>query len=52
MLIKLKITLKKNIMTKINDILPDEEVFTLVDGDPKTKISEIIGNKKVVLFVC
>ena len=20
---------------KINDILPDEEVFTLVDGDPK-----------------
>ena len=36
---------------KINDILPDEEVFTLVDGDPKKqKISEIIGNKKVVLF--
>ena len=26
---------------KINDILPDEEVFTLVDGDPKKqKISE------------
>ena len=28
---------------KINDILPDKEVFTLVDGDPKKqKISGIV----------
>ena len=36
---------------KINDQLPDEEVFQLISGDPvKKKISEIIKNKKVIIF--
>jgi len=36
---------------KVNDQLPDVEVFQLINGDPvKKKISEIIKNKKVVMF--
>ena len=36
---------------KVNDQLPDIEVFQLVSGNPvKKKISEIINNKKVVMF--
>ena len=36
---------------KINDQLPDEEVFQLISGDPvKKRISEIIKNKKVIIF--
>ena len=36
---------------KVNDQLPDIEVFQLIKGDPvKKKISEIIKNKKVVMF--
>ena len=36
---------------KIKDQLPDTEIFHLVDGEPqKSKLSEIIGNGKVVLF--
>ena len=36
---------------KINDQLPDTEIFQLVDGEPqKSNLREIIGNGKVVLF--
>ncbi len=36
---------------KVNDQLPDVEVFQLINEDPvKKKISEIIKNKKVVIF--
>ena len=36
---------------KINDQLPDVEVFQVINEDPvKKKISEIIKNKKVVMF--
>ena len=36
---------------KVNDQLSDVEVFQLINGDPvKKKISEIIKNKKVVIF--
>ena len=36
---------------KVNDQLPDIEVFQLIKGDPvKKKILEIIKNKKVVMF--
>ena len=36
---------------KIKDQLPDTEIFQLVDGEPqKSKLREIIGNGKTVLF--
>ena len=36
---------------KVNDQLPNTEVFQLISGDPvKKKVSEIIKNKKVVMF--
>ncbi len=36
---------------KIKDQIPDSEIFHLVDGEPqKNKLSEIIGNERVVLF--
>ena len=36
---------------KANDQLPDIEVFQFISGNPvKKKISEIINNKKVVMF--
>ncbi len=36
---------------KVNDQLPDVEVFQLINGNPvKKKVSEIIKNKKVVMF--
>ena len=36
---------------KINDQIPDTEIFRLVDGEPqKSKLREIIGNGKIVLF--
>ena len=36
---------------KVNDQLPDTEIFQLISGDPiKKKVSEIIKNKKVVMF--
>ena len=49
---KLKITLKKKLMQiKVTDQVPDIEVFQLINGEPvKSKITEIIKNKKVVLF--
>ena len=36
---------------KIKDQIPDTEIFHLVDGEPqKSKLKEIIGNGKIVLF--
>jgi len=36
---------------KINDQIPDTEIFQLVDGEPqKSNLKEIIGNGKIVLF--
>tara|TARA_B100001057_G_scaffold238348_1_gene238666 strand:+ start:435 stop:923 length:489 start_codon:yes stop_codon:yes gene_type:complete len=36
---------------KIDDQIPDVEIFHLVDGEPqKSKFKEIIGDRKVVLF--
>ena len=36
---------------KIKDQIPDTEIFHLVDGEPqKSKLREIIGNSKIVLF--
>ena len=36
---------------KTKDQIPDTEIFHLVDGEPqKNKLSEIIGNRKIVLF--
>ncbi len=36
---------------KINDQIPDTEIFQLVDGEPKkNKLRDIIGNGKIVLF--
>ena len=36
---------------KINDQIPDTEIFQLVDGEPqKSNLREIIGNGKIVLF--
>ena len=36
---------------KINDQLPDPEIFQLVNGEPqKSNFREIIGNGKIVLF--
>ena len=36
---------------KIKDQLPDTEIFQLVDGEPhKSKLREVIGRRKIVLF--
>ena len=36
---------------KIDDQIPDTEIFQLVNGEPqKSKLREIIGNGKIVLF--
>ena len=36
---------------KINDQIPDTEIFQLIDGEPKkSKLREIIGNGKIILF--
>jgi len=36
---------------QIKDQIPDAEIFHLVDGEPqKSKLKEIIGNGKIVLF--
>ena len=36
---------------KIKDQLPDTEIFQLVDGEPQqNKLSEILGNGKIILF--
>jgi len=36
---------------QIKDQIPDTEIFHLVDGEPqKSKLKEIIGNGKIVLF--
>ena len=36
---------------KIKDQIPDTEIFQLVNGEPqKSKLREIIGNGKIVLF--
>ena len=36
---------------KIKDQIPNTEIFQLIDGEPqKSKIKEIIGNEKIVLF--
>ena len=36
---------------KIKDQIPNTEIFQLIDGEPqKSKIREIIGNEKIVLF--
>ena len=36
---------------KINNQIPDTEIFQLVDGEPqKSNLREIIGNGKIVLF--
>ena len=36
---------------KIKDQIPNTEIFQLIGGEPqKSKIKEIIGNEKIVLF--
>ena len=36
---------------KIKVKIPNTEIFQLIDGEPKkSKIKEIIGNEKIVLF--
>ena len=36
---------------KIKDLIPDIEIFHLIDGEPQTsKIRDILGNGKVILF--
>ena len=36
---------------KINDQIPDTEIFHLVDGEPQTiNIREILGDSKIILF--
>ena len=36
---------------KINDQIPDIEIYKLINGDPeKKKLSEILGKDKVILF--
>jgi len=36
---------------KINDQIPDTDVYHLVDGEPqKSKLSKILGNGKIILF--
>ena len=36
---------------KIKDQIPDTEIFHLIDGEPKqNKLSEILGNSKIILF--
>jgi len=36
---------------KIKDQIPDTEIFHLIDGEPqKSKLREILGNGKIVLF--
>ena len=36
---------------KIKDQIPDTEIFQLVDGEPQqSKLSEILGNGKIILF--
>ena len=36
---------------KIKDKIPDIEIFHLVDGEPqKSKLREILGNGKIILF--
>ena len=36
---------------KIKDQIPDTEIFHLVDGEPQqSKLSEILGNGKIILF--
>ena len=36
---------------KIKDHIPDAEIFYLVDGEPqKSKLKEVLGNGKVILF--
>ena len=36
---------------KIKDQIPDTEIFYLIDGEPKqNKLSEILGNGKIILF--
>ena len=36
---------------KIKDLIPDIEIFNLIDGEPQTsKIRDILGNDKIILF--
>ena len=36
---------------KINDQIPDTEIFHLVDGEPQTiNIRKILGDSKIILF--
>ena len=36
---------------RVKDQIPDAEIFQLVDGEPqKSKLKEIIGNGKIILF--
>ena len=36
---------------KINDKIPDAEIYQLVNGEPqKSKLSEILGKDKIILF--
>ena len=36
---------------KINDQIPNTDIFHLIDGEPKqNKLSEILGNGKIILF--
>ena len=36
---------------KINDQIPDTDIYQLVNGEPqKNKIRDILGEKKIILF--
>ena len=36
---------------KVNDDIPDTEIYLLIDGEPqKIKLSEILGRNKIILF--
>ena len=38
-------------MLKVNDQIPNTEIYLLVDGEPQTKqLSEVLGKHKIILF--
>ena len=38
-------------MLKVNDQIPDTEIYLLVNGEPQTKqLSEVLGKHKIILF--
>ena len=38
-------------MLKVNDQIPNTEIYELVDGEPQIKkLNEILGKHKIILF--